>query len=246
MPRSKVWPKLTEWSRRFGSIYRVNLAGTEAVVLGTHKAAADLLNRRSANYSDRPRSIVASELMGGGMIIGLIDTNMTWKKMRRASHETMGSTAANNYRGMQEAEAYILSYQLLQTPADWDDHLQRASNSLMLSVIYGLPPRLNSLDPNIRRTNEFVSGLLTAAAPGAYLVEYFTWMKHLPRWMCPWRRFAENYFAEYSIYFGKQIAEVEARMKQGTQPPCVASTFIENRQKFGMTDQEAAWAATSL
>ncbi|KAL0579343.1 hypothetical protein V5O48_002676 [Marasmius crinis-equi] len=242
-PRDNAWLKFTEWSRQLGPVFHLNLAGQDVVVLGTHKAAADLLDRRSSIYSDRARNYVAGELMAGGMVFGFTDAHETWKKMRRASHEAMNPSMALRYRPMQELESYILCHQLLQKPDIWDDHIRRANLSLMFSIIYGLPPKLDSEDPNIRRTNAFVSGLLAAASPGAYLVEYFTWLKYLPRWMCGWRRHAEAFFQSYCNYFESMFADVETRMIQGTQGTCVATTYIENRFKLGLTDREAACAA---
>ena len=37
----------------------LNLLGQDIVVLGSLKAARDLLDKRSANYSDRPTSVMA-------------------------------------------------------------------------------------------------------------------------------------------------------------------------------------------
>ncbi|KAL0566381.1 hypothetical protein V5O48_015634 [Marasmius crinis-equi] len=116
----------------------------------------------------------------------------------------------------------------------------------MSSIIYGLSPRLDSEDPNIRRSSALVTDTVAAATPGAYLVEYFTWMKYLPRWMCSWRRYAEGYFRSQCEYFEGLFTDVETRTKEGTQQKCVASNWIENRAKYGMTDREAAWCATTL
>ena len=113
---------------------------------------------------------------------------------------------------MQETEAYLLAYQLLQKPEEWDNHLRRANASLVLSIIYGLPPMLDSMNPDIKRVNHFVERALAAAAPGAFLVEYFTWMEHLPRWMCAWRRYAEDWFRKDSVLFEKLFSDVEERM----------------------------------
>ena len=44
--------------------------GQPMLVLNTQKAAADLLDRRAANYSDRPPHIVACEILTGGLILG--------------------------------------------------------------------------------------------------------------------------------------------------------------------------------
>ena len=39
------------------------------VILNSQKVAADLLDRRAGIYSDRPRNIVASDIMTGGLLV---------------------------------------------------------------------------------------------------------------------------------------------------------------------------------
>ena len=51
-----------------GDIYYLNVAGKNVVVLNSRKAAIDLLERRSVIYSDRPRMIVAFEMITGGLL----------------------------------------------------------------------------------------------------------------------------------------------------------------------------------
>ena len=46
----------------------LNAFGQPLIILNTHKAAADLLERRAAVYSDRPPNIVAVEIMTGGLL----------------------------------------------------------------------------------------------------------------------------------------------------------------------------------
>ena len=41
-----------------GDVVHLNALGTPMLVLGSYKAARDLLDRRSANYSDRPSSVM--------------------------------------------------------------------------------------------------------------------------------------------------------------------------------------------
>jgi len=52
----------------------LNAAGQPLIVLNTLTAAADLLDRKSAITSDRPRLIVA-ELMTGGMFMPFVGHN---------------------------------------------------------------------------------------------------------------------------------------------------------------------------
>ena len=52
-----------------GDVFYLNAAGQSIVVLNTQKTAADLLDRRAAIYSDRPRNIVAAQILCGGLAI---------------------------------------------------------------------------------------------------------------------------------------------------------------------------------
>jgi hypothetical protein len=84
-----LWLKFTEWKHQYGSSFAthriafrsitvgtgslvfLNLAGQPMLVLNSHKTAVDLLDRRAPTYSDRPRHIVASEILTGGLFLGL-------------------------------------------------------------------------------------------------------------------------------------------------------------------------------
>lgn len=52
-----------------GDIVYLNAAGQSMVILNSQKVAADLLDRRAGIYSDRPRNIVASDIMTGGLLV---------------------------------------------------------------------------------------------------------------------------------------------------------------------------------
>ncbi|KIM36637.1 hypothetical protein M413DRAFT_54390, partial [Hebeloma cylindrosporum] len=103
----------------------INIAGQNTVVIGTHKVAADLLDRRASIYSDRPRNIVAAELLTGGLIFAFAQHNDIWKRMRRGSHEALNNRVAKTYHGFQETETTLLIDHFLKTPKDFDSHLRR-------------------------------------------------------------------------------------------------------------------------
>jgi hypothetical protein len=55
-----------------GEIMYLNGAGQSIVVCNSLKSAFELLERRSGNYSDRPRFIMAQEILSGGLMLGLM------------------------------------------------------------------------------------------------------------------------------------------------------------------------------
>ncbi len=65
---SSFIPYLT-WPLQGDLIY-LNAAGQPVVIINSPRVAIALLDRRAAIYSDRPRNIVASDMMTGGLFFG--------------------------------------------------------------------------------------------------------------------------------------------------------------------------------
>jgi hypothetical protein len=47
-------------------------AGQPIVIFNSLKPAFELLERRSGNYSDRPRFIMAGEILNGGLLLAML------------------------------------------------------------------------------------------------------------------------------------------------------------------------------
>lgn len=54
-----------------GDIIFLSAAGQPVIVLNSPKAVSDLLDKRAGNTSDRPRNIVGSEMLTGGLFMAL-------------------------------------------------------------------------------------------------------------------------------------------------------------------------------
>ena len=56
-----------------GEVMYLDGAGQPIVVLNSLKSAFELLERRSTNYSDRPRLIMAQEILSNGLMFSLMN-----------------------------------------------------------------------------------------------------------------------------------------------------------------------------
>ena len=56
-----------------GEVMYLDGVGQPIVVCNSLKSAFELLERRSGNYSDRPRFIMAQEILNGGLLLGLMN-----------------------------------------------------------------------------------------------------------------------------------------------------------------------------
>ena len=61
-------------------------AGQPIVVCNSLKSAYELLERRSSNYSDRPRLIMANEILNGGLLVALMRQNDRWVPLLQHNH----------------------------------------------------------------------------------------------------------------------------------------------------------------
>jgi len=71
--RDKTWMLSKDYKERFGEVMYLNGAGQPIVVCNSLKPAFELLERRSGNYSDRPRFVMAQEILSGGLLFSLMN-----------------------------------------------------------------------------------------------------------------------------------------------------------------------------
>ncbi|KAJ6460518.1 cytochrome P450 [Mycena sanguinolenta] len=242
---SRDWLKFARW-KTYGSVVYLNIAGRPIIILNNAKAAADLLDRRGSIYSDRPENIVASEMMTGGLFFATSHYGDTWRKMRRASQAALSKNFAHKFHAIQAKEAILLTHSLLARPTAWGSHLRRTTASVVLSLVYDTPPILSEEDPKITRVNDFTDRLARAGYPGAYLVEYFTWMRYLPSWVAKWKRdVLERHRIDDAMFRGL-FNEVRDRVAQGDQLSGFCANLLEEEDLHGLDEKESAWAAASV
>lgn len=108
--------------------------------------------------------------------------------MRKAGHEGLNIRAAEAYYPLQEREAIVAAQGVLQDATDWDNQMKRCAASTVLTAVYGQKPIKSNDDPLVVRINDLAHRLVRASLPGAFLVDIFPAMLHLPTWLAKWKR----------------------------------------------------------
>jgi len=105
--------------------------------------------------------------------------------------------------------------------------------------------------------------VMQAVLPGAYLVEIFPVMKHLPTWMAPWKKWGLEWYKKdtemfQGFYDGVAKAMVssksepehenahEGHQREGDYKPSFTSSLIEHQEAHRLSNHEAAWLAGSM
>ncbi|KAK7683862.1 hypothetical protein QCA50_013240 [Cerrena zonata] len=240
--QEKQWLRYTEWHKQFGPIYSLNFVGQPVVVIGTAKIAADLMERRSNIYSDRPRFVMATEVLTGGMNLAFARWGDRWKRMRRAANGGLSVKAALSYTPLQEKEAIYFLDNLLNEKGQLDLQIRRTAAATVLSAVYAYPP-IKLSDPIVVKVENYVERMLKAALPGNYMVDFFPAMMYIPTWMAKWKREGYAWFKRDTDMFLGLADEVKQGLKEGTRSDCFVGKLLENAQGHDLDPIETAWLA---
>ncbi|TFK64021.1 cytochrome P450 [Pluteus cervinus] len=235
--------QFTEWKTQFGPIFSLNLAGQQVVVINSINVAVDLLERRSGVYSDRPRFIMAGEVLTGGLFLSLIKYGDSWRKLRKAAHEGLKSQVMPTYQPAQELEAVIFVENMIQRPGSWIQEIKRSTASATKTAVYGTPPITSDNDPVV----EYITGLghriTISTTPGRYLVESFPKMLYLPTWLARWKREAIEGHKKDT----QELESIVRPVKENkSHRPSFAAKLHLASDRHHLTQKEEAWLCGTM
>ncbi|RPD52913.1 CyP450 monooxygenase [Lentinus tigrinus ALCF2SS1-6] len=180
LPRRIVAKEYYKLNERYGDVVYLNALGQSMVLLGSYETARELMDKRSSNYSNRPRCIMKS-LIGGDWAFVFDQYEQLWRRRRKAFHHHFGPKAIAQFESVQEDAARHLVQNLLATPQRFADHLRFAFGWTILRVVYGITA--SSLDDEFLELEEEAQAITNKAyTPGKYLVEVFPILRHVPAW----------------------------------------------------------------
>ncbi|KZP01836.1 cytochrome P450 [Calocera viscosa TUFC12733] len=249
IPPKGLFLKLDEWKRTHGDVFTLKAPGQKIVVLASAKSAADVLDKMSAPTSGRPRYIMMNEIMAGNLTIAGISANDRWKRCRRIIHEGFNMRAVDAYAQLQEEESGRLCRYLLQNPGcNLYPVLERTSCGAILRALYDAPSLFVSPkgEEKVHKLAQQMDAFMKAAMPLAYLVEMFPAMRHLPRWLAPFKAYGEDFFKETNAYLEKWYQEGCKSKEEGGKSKGFVVASEETRAQFGVTAQEAAWVSATI
>ena len=102
------------------------------------------------------------------------------RRSRRAAHEILTKVVVRDYHRIYYKEAILLASTILETPLALDKHIRRSAASATMSILYDYPTLEDENDDTVTKIEAFNNRISAALAPGAYLVELFPWMIHIP------------------------------------------------------------------
>ncbi|THH08770.1 hypothetical protein EW145_g2477 [Phellinidium pouzarii] len=222
MPQTYPWLTFMEWGKKLGEhhgdIIYIPIFGRPVIILNTAEAALDLMEKRGANYSDRPISILLGKMIGWEYITSLIPYGNRFRTQRRIIHQCLNSQAAVFLWPLQIQQVRTFIKNLLISPNDFQSHINRFIYLAKMAM----------------------AGVAAIGTPGLAPVDLFPVLQYIPSWF-PGARFKRK--AKITHAVGKQMVDepydkVKEERASGTAQPSLLNTLLEDYENTYTIDYE--------
>nr|QQO98481.1 FrzL [Cladobotryum sp.] len=202
IPEMNPWRTYREWHQKYGPIITVKSGLTNTIILGSHKAARDLLDKRNRNYGSRPHFILIGDFIYGGNQTSLLPTGQRWRIHRRILSAFGNVRTSQRYRILYDAESKRLLREILHG-GDFFEPFHHYFVRILFALTYGKRVT-GSHDPEARDVIEIVDVVLKEASRSS-VPEAFPILNSLPGALAPWKRRAQLLFEQHSRLFDNHM-----------------------------------------
>ncbi|KAF9546749.1 cytochrome P450 [Agrocybe pediades] len=182
IPVHKPWVAFAEWKKQYGDFIPLTIFGRRLFVLNSREAAVDLLEKRSAIYSDRPRRAM-TDLCGFGKSAPFQAYGSSFRKARKLMHTELSQVNAQHHSSIQQQELLLFITRISQFPQhNLAAETRRLASSVILAISYGYQVK-GSDDYFISLAEKVMSYLERVVAPNNYLIDSLPILRYIPEWM---------------------------------------------------------------
>ncbi|KAH7333662.1 cytochrome P450 [Rhizoctonia solani] len=236
-PEYHAFAKLGEQLK--SDIVFLNLLGHKLVVLNSAEAASDILEKRSALYSDRPQIPMVTDpgLMNWSRMTTIVGYNDLWRHYRRLMNNWLNTRAVNQFNNLQEQQARLLLKRLLNTAnqsqpfEDTKKEFFFAMGSSMLQLAYGYKPE-GPQDPFFKEALLAFHNVMSAGMQTNFFVNTFPMLLYVPDWLpgTGWKRTGKQWGAQQDKAKTNPYEWVKAEVAKGTHQPSLLSSLLQDHE----------------
>ncbi|KAF9451148.1 cytochrome P450 [Macrolepiota fuliginosa MF-IS2] len=230
IPLTYVHVFYQELERKLGSkIMYLEAFGRSIIVINDARIAKELLEKRSALYSSRPRLAMFHDVVGATDHFSMMPYGEEWRNHRRLlqQHFSPKTLSRDQERTMEFVRKALLP-NIYQDPQHVHDHVRGCIGGLSLSLTYGLPV-LRNHDPLIQLSEETLSASVEAVAPGRFLVNIVPMLKYVPEWVpgATFKTIGRQTGEQLNLLKEGPYLDTLKRMDDGTAPVSFVATSLE-------------------
>lgn len=168
-----------------------------------------------------------------------------WRKARKFVASFTLISVVSQYEPVQTEESTRMLHDLIREPECYEEWFERYAGSVIMRLAYGRAV-ITKNNAQLNTILGMAHDIERAVSPGAYLVDSFPLLMWLPTWLAPFKREAQKLYIKHTGLITELHDRVRAEMDAGMAPPSFTRTFLEKKDEFGLSDQEAAYLIATL
>ncbi|KAK6537207.1 hypothetical protein TWF694_011404 [Orbilia ellipsospora] len=228
LPEWQHWVKL---KNRYGPLSSITVLGQTIVLIHDVDMAIELLEKRSAKFSNRP-SMEFPKMCGYGHEMAILQCDKYHRDSRKLAAGQMGSkNSIMKSHSLIDLQSRRFLLHTLNNPTGLELNLQIQASSIILDMLFGYNVNPNGRDPLVVLANKFMAEFGEAIVAGAWLVDMIPWLQHLPEWLpgTGFMQIAKNYKKTYDDTMNIPYAFTKQQRARGVERHSfIASTLDQN------------------
>ncbi|KAJ7671882.1 cytochrome P450 [Mycena rosella] len=230
MPTETPWLTFAAWARKYGDVMSVSVLGQPIIFLTSPQAASDLLDRKSAIYSDRPELVFIGELVGYKESLPLCTYGDSFREQRKLVAEALGPRNTSAWRELEEGKVKEFLGELLEKPELFLEHIRLLVSRIAFGISHGYTiPDGN--DPMALLAVEANTNFGKAIAPGAYLCDVLPILRYIPDWTgVRFKQEAKIFRKTMNAVRDDAYNALKAQVALGTAKPSFTTSLIQREE----------------
>ncbi|KAH7335760.1 cytochrome P450 [Rhizoctonia solani] len=229
-------------------IIYLDLFGNEIVVLNSSEAASDLLEKRSASYSDRfcPLMLKDKALLDWSTATTILGYNDVWRHHRRIINKWLNVREASQFHRLQESQARAMLQRLLRVSTEvrpFDkvkEELFFAVASSIVQATYGYTPQ-DANDPFLRAGHEAMDRGTEAVMVTNFYVNIIPALNLVPEWFpgAGWKSVIREWRKQKEYAQGAPYKWTQDQVSKGIGEPSILGTLLQDHELVsGLSSEE--------
>ncbi|TFK73310.1 cytochrome P450 [Pluteus cervinus] len=252
IPFTRPWLTFADWGRaQDNEIMHLSALGQHIIILNDAQDVVELLEKRSATYSDRPRMPLL-EQMGSfnSFNAGILPYGDLWRQHRKTFQQGFRKEVVGRYHTLVTDKARNMLQRIISQPEEFKEHYEVFAGSIILSIMYGYEMD-STKDPVFQAAKRAITLSNPEALLASLAVSTIPVILNVPKW------FPGGGFHDLLDEFNKALAVmvdipynmVKGRMQDGAQEkPSFVQEMLERQTERGLTENDVLKnvAATGL
>ncbi|KAL1984336.1 hypothetical protein VTN96DRAFT_9294 [Rasamsonia emersonii] len=248
-PGEQEWRHWLKHKDLYGPISSVTALRQTYIILNDVRLAFELLEKRSAIHSSRPRLVFGNEMVGWRNFLSSVEYSSRFRAYRKLMGRLLGSKdSVSRFYPLQEVEVRRFLWRVLQKPDDLVQHLRTEAGAVILKIAYGYTIEPHKKDPFVDLADKTLLVFVAATTPTAWLVDIMPFLRYLPDWFpgTEFKRTARLWRKTVTDLVERPYAFVKQQMAQGKYEPSFVSQLLDKGDLDPEEEFAVKYSAASL